>query len=278
VERYDGPGADADDHASSLGLSPDGSTVFVTGGSLNDAVIPNTFVQDFATVAYDATSGGRLWVRHHRVRGGATALEVSPDGDLVFVTGYGGHSGSFTDTDYVTDAYDAVTGARVWTARSAGTGADFEIPRDVAVSPDGSALFVTGQRSGATTGDDFGTVALDAATGAGLWSRRYDGPGHFHDDAAAVGVSPDGSRVFVTGVSSGSAKIEEFYAEDYATLAYDATTGATEWLRRYNGPGDSSDRATALAVSPIGSTVFVTGASVGVTSSEDYATVAYGTP
>jgi sugar lactone lactonase YvrE len=278
VSHYNGPGTGADDVAISLALSPDGSTVFVAGGSLNDAVVPHSFVQDFATVAYDAATGERLWVRHRRVGGGATALAVSPGGGAVFVTGYASHSGSFTEYDFETVAYDSATGARRWTSRYSGTGSDFEIPRSLAVSPDGSAVFVTGRRSDATSDTDYGTVAIDAVTGHRLWARRYDGPGHFRDDPATVEVSPDGAQVFVTGVSSGSANIADFYAEDYATLAYDATTGATVWRRRYNGAGDSSDRATGLAVSPLGSMVFVTGASRGLAGNDDYATVAYGTP
>jgi hypothetical protein len=144
------------------------------------------------------------------------------------------------------------------------------------VSPDGSRLFVTGTASWTADGGDYGTVAYEAATGLRLWSRHYDGPGHFVDEAYALGVSPDGSQVFVTGVSSGSADVGEFYAQDYATLTYDAATGGRLWMRRYDGPAGSSDRGAALAVGPDGSRVFVTGASPGVTSGDDYATVAYG--
>jgi hypothetical protein len=84
--------------------------------------------------------------------------------------------------------------------------------------------------------------------------------------------SPDGSTVFVTGwVASGQR------GDDYATVAYDAATGVREWGRRYNGPNDSGDVAHAVAVSPDGSRVFVTGYSGGVQTGSDYATVAYET-
>jgi DNA-binding beta-propeller fold protein YncE len=77
-------------------------------------------------------------------------------------------------------------------------------------------------------------------------------------------VSPDGSLVFVTGESVGDAT-----ALDYATLAYDATSGARRWTSRYSGPS-FDDRATSLGVSPDGTAVFVTGVSSG-TSTDDYA-------
>ena len=54
-----------------------------------------------------------------------------------------------------------------------------------------------------------------------------------------------------------------------------AAGGAQLWVSSYNGPANSDDVATALGVSPGGSTVFVTGLSVGATSNADYATAAY---
>jgi hypothetical protein len=52
----------------------------------------------------------------------------------------------------------------------------------------------------------------------------------------ALGVSPDGTTVFVSGTSIG--RDGSF---DYATVAYDASTGHGLWLARYNGPGSGSE-------------------------------------
>jgi hypothetical protein len=58
--------------------------------------------------------------------------------------------------------------------------------------------------------------------------------------------------------------------DDYATVAYRAATGKQLWASRYNSPESGDDDADSVAVSPDGTTVFVTGwAAVG------YATVAY---
>jgi len=56
----------------------------------------------------------------------------------------------------------------------------------------------------------------------------------------------------------------------FATVGYDAATGAQQWVSHYNGAGRSGSRASSLAVSPGGGMVYVTGA-----AALDYATVAY---
>ena len=169
----------------------------------------------------------------------------------------------------------AVPGGQLWVSRYNGPASGGEPATDaaisVAVSPGGSAVFVTGISVG-SGGSAYATVGYDAATGAQLWASRYSGPGNGENNARQVTVSPDGGTVFVTGGSLGSGS-----GTDYATVAYDAATGAQRWVSRYNGPGNANDEALSLAVSPDGATVFVTGASDGVTSRQDYATVAYNT-
>jgi hypothetical protein len=84
----------------------------------------------------------------------------------------------------------------------------------LAVSPDATKVFVTGDSSRSTTGHDYATVAYNASTGATLWIKRYNGPGNGEDTAMSVASSPDGTKVIVTGRSAGST------SEDYATVAY----------------------------------------------------------
>jgi hypothetical protein len=264
VTRYDKPGDDDNETARALEVSPDGSSVFVTGFSFGSNRRVN-----YATVAYNASTGSELWVKRtdgstNYIQGAAPALGVSPDGTAVFVTG---GSSQRHGRDYSTLAYDASTGAELWVQRYDGPASRSDRATAIGVSFDGSKVFVTGQSLGSTGGSDYATVAYAASDGTELWVQRYDGPANLSDRATDLGVSSDGSKVFATGFSVGTMG---FY--DYATVAYDAFTGNELWVKRYNGPANRNDVATATGVSPDGSELFVTG-----TSKNDYATVAYAT-
>ncbi len=64
---------------------------------------------------------------------------------------------------------------------------------------------------------------------------------------------------------------------DYATVAYNTVTGATLWVRRYNGTANTNDYAVSVAVGPAGDKVLVTGTSQqqGNPYPGKYATLAY---
>jgi DNA-binding beta-propeller fold protein YncE len=276
VSRYDGPTQDPDE-ALALAVSPDGTTVFVTGRSFGELGEG----RDFATVAYSASDGHELWVSRYdgpthgeeESNDEAYSIVVTPDSKRAFITGSSG--GIRSDSDYATIAYDAVDGTELWVQRYNGPANTFDFPQALVASPDGRRVFVTGYSYGTSSFSDYATIAYDAATGLKIWLRRYDDPINGFDFAYALAVSPNGTEVFVTGSCD---EIET--GTDFVTLAYDAATGEKMWRRRYNGPGNNSDSPSAIAVSPNGKEVFVTGFSSGVTSNDfpfDYTTVAYST-
>ena len=236
VNRYNGPQNSADE-ATAVAVSPDGARVFVAGE------IDNGLFFHLGTVSLDAATGGVIWA-HADVRGEeATSLAVSPDGAHVYVAGWGGGS----PIGYLTISYDATTGAPVWKRFYKGPGAHQGEATSVAASPDGSMVFVTGGSPGLGEQTDVATLAYDAVTGAKVWGRRYDGPGHGYDVGSAIVVSPDGTRVYITG-NSGGAGTET----DCLTIAYDALTGARAWRHTYDGPISRTDSAHAIAVSSDG--------------------------
>jgi hypothetical protein len=245
-----------------LGLSPDGTKVFVSGHV-------NSYRDFFSTVAYDSSDGEMLWQSTDpvgRFRNDLRALSVSPDGSKVFLAGWFiGYSG---DHNYVVIARNARTGTQAWVSRwDGGANGRRDDAYAMAVSPDGSKVFVTGRSKGVSS-YDYATVALDAAKGGKLWVARADVGSK--DDAYAVGVSPDGRTVFVSGRSGSSDG-----PFDYVTIAYQASSGAELWTARYAGAPGSEHGATALFVSSGGSRVFVTGGSEEPGHGEDYVTLAY---
>jgi WD40 repeat protein len=262
--------SDASDTGDAVAVSADGSTVYVTGSSHG-----TTAGTDFATAAYEASTGTTLWLQLHDERESeeAEAIALSADGSRVFVTGVSGDA--WSTEDYLTVAHDAATGAVLWAQRYDGTGAFHDAAHAIASSPDGSKVFVTGESDGSGPGSptEFATIAYDAASGALLWVGRYRRRGDLASDAHSVAVSPDGSRVFV----SGSADSQVVDGPSDRTLAYDAATGSVIWERRYHGPWYGSNRLDDLAVSGDGSTVVVTGLGSGPTGDADSVTLAYDT-
>lgn len=172
----------------------------------------------------------------------------------------------------------ATPGATLWTAQGSGPFAG-GLATSVAVSPDGSRTYVSGfgfEFEDPDSAEDFygfATVAYDSATGSELWTARYVPPNYasFGDGPIAVAASPDGSRVYVMGSSRSP---QSAGVSDYTTIAYDAATGHQLWRRNYDGPAHGNDVAAALAVSPDGGHVYVTGISANG-SGNDILTIAY---
>lgn len=273
--RYDGA-TQADDSSFAIAASPDGARVFITGYVARTAF---PFV-DVVTLAVDTATGEQAWVATYagpRGIASGAAIAVSPDGSTVFVTGDQNDGGRL---EYVTLAYDAADGTFRWASTYASAPGLSSVPLAIAVSPDSSRVFVTGESAGfdsfADDALDFATAGYDATTGAELWVARYDGPAHSRDNAVGLVVARDGERVYVTGTSD-TGPVETAPQGpwwDFATLAYDASSGATAWEARYNGPLSAGDTPWALALSPAGDALYVTGSTQGV-GGTDYLTVAY---
>ncbi len=204
-----------------------------------------------------------VWVRRYNGPGNdvdqANAVAVDASGN-VYVTGV---SGSGASSDYATIKY-APNGDTLWVRRYNGPGNSGD--HAFALALDGSGdVYVTGY-SWSVTSTDYATIKY-APNGDTLWVRRYNGPGNVTDQAQALALDGNGN-LYVTGYSWGSGT-----SYDYATIKY-APNGDTLWVRRYNGPGNGTDGAYALALDGSGN-LYVTGWSYGSGTSSDYATIKY---
>lgn len=251
------------DSAADLKVSPDGTRVYVTGGSTSYNVPAN-----FVTIAYAADTGQQLWIAFYDSSAGlddnVVSMTLSADGTRIYLTGFShGRSDDYYDVDYTTVAYDASTGARLWAAQYRSPHSE-RSPRDaaysIAASPDGTRVFITGESGdvGATT------IAYDASSGAELWVVRDPGPAHIW--ASSFSVSADNSRAYITGWTASSDKTSDL---NYFTAAYDSVTGSKIWWSEYGEP-EIEDAAYKLTRSADGSHIYVTGR-----SARDYATLAY---
>src|SRR2546426_12147530 len=152
--------------------------------------------------------------------------------------------------------------AQQWVARYNDRINDLDQARALGVSPDGATVFVTGESIRFRDSMDWITVAYDSVTGTEKWLARYNSPANTNDRAFALAVSPDGTKVFVTGQAGAP----------YTVVAYDAVTGKGVWVSR--STGRRVGWGAALTVSPDGSMVFATGVGNGV-GGGDFTTVAY---
>jgi outer membrane protein assembly factor BamB len=148
----------------------------------------------------------------------------------------------------------------LWARRYNGPGNSSDEATSLAVDESGN-VYITGSSSG-----DYATIKYNPS-GDTLWVRRYNGPGNANDSPSSLAVDGSGN-VYVTGGSVGSAT-----SSDYATIKYNSN-GDTLWVRRYDGPENSDDRPSSLAVDGSGN-VYVTGGSGGPSTSSDYATIKY---
>ncbi len=183
---------------------------------------------------------------------------ATQDGASVVIAGT---SSGEDGRDIVTAAYDAVTGALRWSARFDGSAHGNDVAVGIVAAPDGSTVFVVGSTIDPDTHSDYVTIAYDAATGDVRWTSRFDGA-QGKDTAAAIGVAPDGSDVYVTGTTTTTKPGSSDQVWSMTTVGYVAANGVARWHASYGGPDpevDPRELADALVVSPDGLTVFVAG-------------------
>ena len=218
------------DVVAGLAVNPAGSGVAVTGYSRSTPdfgeILNNTQNEDWATLLLDEEDGSVRWVRRftslHRGYNRPMDLVFSPGGDRLYVTGNGTsdlspHDYEFKTTAYVTSTGSTATG--ISSNRSYGRPGGLDIATSVAVSRDGTRLYVSGYSGAAPlfAGSPvfiwarafiWNNFPLDAATVAydvsptdltRAWVARYSTSGGPADTVVPVGaaVAPDGSRVYL---------------------------------------------------------------------------------
>lgn len=244
------------DSGNAIALSPNAQVVYATGVT-DDAAKSRQMM----TVAYNAANGTLLW---KKIEGTgqidvARDIDVAPNGTVVIT---GENQADVVGTkpfSVVTIAYRP-DGSKLWESKFPGSIQRYAFPDAIDVSTD--TVFIAGRYTGETAPpgqqqklDDYLTLAYDLATGAQRWQASYGGVGS--DRALDVVVSPDEDEedVYVTGQTQGN----------FATISYNADAGTQQWVTTATGANagntvrDPEGGGSAIAVSPAGDQVYVTG-------------------
>jgi uncharacterized delta-60 repeat protein len=257
--RYDGP-----DHGDDVGVAvavDDSGNVYVAGrtaeqglgwdmavikyeagGTLAWSAGIDLTLRDDLPVDIAVNAGGQVYI--------ASTVAASPE-----LQPYGSY-----DDDIYLEKFSR-DGDELWNEIYDGPANKTDRVAGMALDASGN-VFLVGSTLGAS-GENYVALKYSAA-GSLLGQATYDGSAG-DDEATAVAVDADGF-VYVTGWSAGSGT-----DKDIATLKYDNDLFGV-WSVRYNGPANSSDGGTAIAVNDSGS-VFVTGWSIGSGGSFDIVTM-----
>lgn len=239
--------------------------VFVTGKSFNGTNY------DIITVKYNSSGIQQNSVTYSGGNGddipNAIAIDASAN---IYITGQSATANLFDDC--TTLKYNSSL-TQTWVQTFNGIGNKND--RAYAIAVDGTGnVYVVGESDSITSqfmkNYDCLTIKYNS-TGAQQWVKTYNGQSNTNDAAAAIALDASGN-IYVTGQSeNGTSTVPN---KDYITIKYNAL-GDTVWTSIYNGTGNGADGANAIAV--VGSSVYVTGGSVGINSQKDILTLKFDT-
>jgi uncharacterized delta-60 repeat protein len=248
--------ANKDDIPKSMALDDSGN-VYIVGYSNRGT--PNQI--DAITLKYN-TSGILQWVRVYNGSGNGNdtgnQLKIDSDGDICIV------GTTYRSTpDILVIKYNS-SGVPQWTKVYDGSGRGFD--EGVALALDSADnVLVTGYVfNGSTRRSDYVTIKY-TTDGTSLWAVSYNN--NNRDDIPAAIAVDNLDNVLVTG------KAHNGTNNDYVTIKYNSS-GVTQWTSQYNGPANGADIPTALCTDAQ-QNVYVTGASEGTATNDDWATLKY---
>jgi len=256
-KNYNGP-RNLDDLALAV-ESDDLGNVYVTGRSRGIGT-----GDDYATIKY-SPEGIEQWVQRYNAGTGDDIAEklILDDSGNVYVTGESQVSlgGSY---DIATIKYNS-SGVLQWVKRYDRSGGD-DFGWDIALDQNNNVC-VTGFASDIITGADIVTLKYDNL-GNQQWVSIYSGETDNSDEARSIAIDTL-NNIYVTGYSWGNGT-----GPNYITIKYDPT-GNEQWVRMYNGIGNSWDWATSIATDNFNN-VYISGfISVLNPLSSDIATIKY---
>ena len=162
-----------------------------------------------------SNSGAALWTNTIDAAdysgGGVPRIAVDPAGNVFLV----GATPGATTADYTTVKY-STTGVPLWTNRFFDPNAGVEVLFGAATDNAGNLYWAI--ESASPNGTNYNYVTLKyTASGASVWTNRYNGPANASDTPRAMTVDKAGG-VYVTGASSSGGS--SLNALDWASVKY----------------------------------------------------------
>lgn len=255
VQTYNGP-ANSTDCPTDMRI--DGNeNICIVGYSVGTGTGNDIFIMKYSS------SGALLWVQRYNGPANnddrATAMYVDGNNNI-FVTGFSVGSGS---------GYDIVTikldqdGVVQWVQRYNGSANGDDRGTGIFTSSTGN-VFVAGTSPGSGSGLDYVIIRYNSQ-GVQQFAVRYNDQLNLDDVAIGI-VSDNVNSLFVSGTAG------SLQSNDIVTIRYDYS-GNQVWLNSYNGVGNGSDGANAVATDNFN--VYVTGYSAGIGTGLDYITLKY---
>ena len=249
--------------ANSVAVSPDGKSVYVTGGGLTANAVSHFFAAANGELSYDGClsedgSGGHC-ANVGSALDGPQAVAVSPSGNSVYLTANNGvvhlfaaPQGQLTFDGCISD--DS-TGGRCVDA----PGTPLTAAHGVAVSPDGKSVYVASDQAGTVThffAAPQGQLTYDGCvSSSGSGGLCANAQSSALTGAHSVAVSPDGRSLYVVGTFDSA--VAHLSAAPQGQLTYQNCVSTNGSGSCTDVPGSVLDNAWDLAVSPEGNRVYV---------------------
>ncbi|EOD25702.1 hypothetical protein EMIHUDRAFT_100655 [Emiliania huxleyi CCMP1516] len=240
-----------------LTISPDGSALFVTNISNNKIQRVEVATGAVTTLAGSGEEGDADGVGDAAQFKNPMGAVISPDGSALFVADT--HNHMIRRGEVATGAVTTLAGSgEDGDADGVGGAAHFREPHSLAISSDGSALFVTDHGNNKIRRVQVATGAVTTLAGSG---ERGDADGvggaAQFNSPAGLAASLDGSALFVADLFN-----EKIRRVEVATGAVTTLAGSGRRQRRLGSVDDVGDEAQlrlprGLAISADGSTVLV---------------------
>ncbi|EOD19636.1 hypothetical protein EMIHUDRAFT_75425, partial [Emiliania huxleyi CCMP1516] len=181
-------------------------------------------------------------------------IAISPDGSALFVADCGNYK--IRRVEAATGAVTTLAGSgEEGNADGVGGAAQFKHAHGVAISPDGSALFLADFRNDKILRVEVATGAVTTVAGSGTVGSAdgVGGAAQFYYPSG-ITISPDGSALFVADHLNDKIRRVEVATGAVTTLAGSGDCGSTD------GAGGAAQfyRPIDVAISPDGSALFVT--------------------